>query len=67
MKSNEVHKMNNEELQTEERRLRDRLYELKAQAVTETLDNPRQLNTIRRDIARILTESRARQIQEAKA
>lgn len=67
MKSNEVHKMNDEELQVEERRLRDRLYELKAQAVTEKLDNPRQLTITRKDIARILTESRARKIQEAKA
>lgn len=59
--------MNAEELEVEQRRLRDRLYELKSQAVTEKLDNPRELTRTRRDIARILTESRARQIQEAKA
>lgn len=59
--------MNAEELEVEERRLRDSLYELKSQAVTEKLDNPRELTRTRRDIARILTESRARQIQEAKA
>ena len=67
MKSQEIHKMKDEELQVEQRRLRDRLYELKSQAVTEKLDNPRALTQARRDIARILTESRARQIQEAKA
>ena len=67
MKPEEAHKMNAEELKVEQRRLRDRLYELKAQAVTEKLENPRELTKTRRDIARILTETRARQIQEAKA
>jgi large subunit ribosomal protein L29 len=67
MKSQEIHKMNAEELKVEQRRLRDRLFELKSQAVTEKLDNPRELTKTRRDIARILTEIRAREIQEAKA
>ncbi len=59
--------MNAEELKVEQRRLRDRLFELKSQAVTEKLENPRELTKTRRDIARILTETRAREIQEAKA
>lgn len=67
MKSQEIHKMNAQELTVEQRRLRDRLFELKSQAVTEKLDNPRELTQTRRDIARILTEIRAREIQEAKA
>ena len=67
MKSQEIRKMSAEELKVEQRRLRDRLFELKSQAVTEKLDNPRELTKTRRDVARILTETRARAIQEAKA
>lgn len=64
MKANEVHKMSNEELTEEVGRLRKRLYELKSAAVTEKLEDPRQLPKLRRDVARILTEQRARQLQE---
>ena len=37
-----------------------RLFELRSQAVTEKLENPRQIPNLRRDIARILTERNAR-------
>lgn len=60
MKPAEVHKMSAEELQVEEGNLRKRLFELRSQAVTEKLENPRQLQNIRRDIARVLTEKTAR-------
>lgn len=64
MKSSEVHKMGNDELAEELDRLRKRLFELRSQAVTEKLENPRQLRHMRRDIARIQTEQRQRQLQE---
>lgn len=64
MKSSEVHKMSLDELRVEQDRLRRHLYDLKSQAVTEKLENPKQLTNTRRDIARILTEVRARQLQE---
>lgn len=60
MKAEEVHKMSDAELKEEAGRLRNRLFELRSQAVTEKLENPRQLGNIRRDIARILTEQNAR-------
>ena len=60
MKANEVHKMSEEELRQEVDRLRRRLFELKSQAVTEKLENPRELGEIRRDVARIKTEQRSR-------
>ncbi len=60
MKAKEVHKMSPEELRVEEQRLRRQLYDLRCQAVTEKLENPRQLRNIRRDIARVLTEQRTR-------
>jgi large subunit ribosomal protein L29 len=60
MKANEVHKMSEAELAEEADRLRNRLFELRSQAVTEKLENPRQLGNLKRDIARILTEQTAR-------
>ena len=67
MKVKESHKFNAEEAKVEERRIRDRIYELRSQAVTEKLENPRELGKLRKDLARLLTELRARQNQEAKA
>lgn len=67
MKANEVHKMTDEELGQEVKRLRGRLYELRTQAVTEKLENPRELGNIRRDVARLLTERRTRQTTQEKA
>ncbi|MHC4995522.1 MAG: 50S ribosomal protein L29 [Planctomycetota bacterium] len=65
MKANEVHKMSDEELKVEANRLRRHLYDLKSQAVTEKLEDPSQLGKTRRDIARLLTEQRARQNAES--
>ena len=64
MKAQEVHNMSDEELTVEEEQLRRRLYDLKAQAVTEKLENPRELGNLRRDIARLLTEGRQRQLNQ---
>jgi large subunit ribosomal protein L29 len=66
MKAQEVHNMSVEELKVEEQRLRRQLYELRSQAVTQKLENPRQLGNIRRDIARLLTEKTRRVTQESK-
>jgi len=63
MKASEVHKMSDEELTVEQKNLTGRLYELRCQAVTEKLENPRQLQNLRRDIARVKTEVRKRQLQ----
>lgn len=66
MKASETHKMSDAELAEEVGRLRTRLFELRTQAVTEKLENPRQMGDLKRDIARILTEQNARtQKQEA--
>ncbi len=64
MKATEAHKMSEQEMVEEISRLRKRLFELRSQAVTEKIENPRQLQNLRRDIARILTEQRSRQLQE---
>jgi len=63
MKASEVHAFSDEEIGVERERLRRQLYDLRAQAVTEKLENPRQMGEIRKDIARILTEQRRRQLE----
>ncbi|MDX1681862.1 MAG: 50S ribosomal protein L29 [Phycisphaeraceae bacterium] len=67
MKYDEVQNMSDEELDTEEKRLRKEIYSLRSQMVTEKLENPREIRNTRRDLARVLTESRSRQIQQEKA
>lgn len=62
MKANEVHKMSDAELVETSGQLRAKLFELRSQSVTEKLENPRQLGQIRKDIARVLTEKRSREV-----
>ena len=61
MKAKEVHKLSDEELGFEVKRLRSRLYELRCQSVTEKLEDTSQFAKIRQDIARLLTEKSIRQ------
>lgn len=60
MKAQESHKMTPEEVQQELNRLRRHLFDLRAQAVTEKLEDPTQLGKARRDIARLITEQKIR-------
>ena len=55
MKVQEIREMKTEELSMELERLRRHLFDLRAQAVTEKLEDPTQLTKTKRDIARILT------------
>lgn len=55
MKASEIREMKTEELHAELDRVRRHLFDLRAQAVTEKLENPYQLTQARKDIARILT------------
>jgi len=63
MKGKEVHKMSEEEVKVELGRLRNNLYDLRSQAVTEKVEDNSQFRKTRKDIARLLTEQsvRARQ------
>ncbi len=67
MKALEVHKLSEEELKVEHDRLRKQLFELRCQAVTEKLENPRQISNLRRDIARVLTETTSRKTKQEQA
>ena len=46
---------------------KEELFNLRFQFATGQLDNPARLNQVRRDIARVLTELRAREIAAAEA
>ena len=65
MKSGEVRQMNDEELGSELDRLRRHLFDLRSQAVTEKTEDTTIVQKTRRDIARVLTVIRERQVQSA--
>ncbi|HUS92122.1 MAG TPA: 50S ribosomal protein L29 [Phycisphaerae bacterium] len=63
MKASEIHQLSDEELQTEHERLRRHLFDVRSQAVTEKLEDPSMLTKTKRDIARILTIMRQRELE----
>ncbi len=60
MKMEVIRAMKTDELHGELERLRRHLFDLRAQSVTEKLEDPSQLGKTKHDIARVLTELRAR-------
>ncbi len=62
MKANEVHKLNAEELAVEVDRLQRKLFDQRCAVVTEKIEDPSLFPKLRRDIARIKTEQRAREL-----
>lgn len=60
MKALEVHKLTGEEIDTELVKLRRGLYDLRVQASTEKIEDPTKFKKVRRDVARLLTEQKAR-------
>ncbi len=66
MKIEEVKKLSNDEIVIELERQRRHMFDLRSQAVTEKLADPTQLTNARRDIARMLTVLRQRELQDAK-
>lgn len=65
MTGDEVRKLRDEEISIELKRVREKLYTLRTQMVTEKIENTSQLSVLRRDVARLLTESRARELAKA--
>ena len=61
MKILEIRELTDEELTSELGRLRRHLFDVRAQAVTEKLEDPSMLTKAKRDIARILTVQTERQ------
>ena len=66
MKIQEIRELTDEELASELDRLRRHLFDLRAQSVTEKLADPSMITKARRDIARILTVTKQRQMSKAK-
>ncbi len=58
----ELQQLNDDEVATRLREAKQELFNLRFQHVTGQLDNPARLGQVRRDIARIKTEIRARQL-----
>lgn len=64
MNGAEVRKLSDEEIEVETARLQRRVYDLRCQALTEKIEDPSQFKKVRRDIARLKTERRARQLKK---
>ena len=60
MKAAETREMKTPELHAELDSMRRHLFDLRAQAVTEKLENPHRLKLVQKDIARVLTVLRER-------
>lgn len=60
MDGKEVRGLKVEEIKSELARLRAKLFTLRAQSVTEKVEDNSQFRKIRRDVARLLTERKAR-------
>ena len=62
MKPNKVREMSNVELENELSNLKAELFKLRFQSATQQLDNPLQIRNVRRDIARVKTILREREL-----
>lgn len=64
MKMKEIREKETEHLNHELVEQQKHLFDLRSQAVTEKLEDPSQIHKTRKDIARLKTELRRRQLQE---
>lgn len=67
MKASELHDMTTKELDTKLADLKSELFNLRFQLATGQLDNPMRIKAIRKDIARVKTVTRERELKESKA
>ena len=67
MKAGEVKAMRDDEITVELKRLRDKLHTLRTQSLSEKIEDNSQFGDIRRDIARLKTESHRRVLEGAGA
>lgn len=63
MKGKEVHKLSDEEIEVELKRLRQKHFELRTQSVTEKIADTAQFGKVRGDVARLETERQARRLK----
>jgi len=62
MKANEIRKLSSKELEDEFKELKSELFKLRFQVATNQLDNPMMIKAVKKDIAKIKTVIRERQI-----
>ena len=62
MKAKEIRQMSVKELNTQLLELKSELFNLRFQLATGQLDNPLRINTVRKDIARVKTIVREREL-----
>ena len=67
MKPAEIRELSNEQLAEKLKENRAELFNLRFQMATSQLDNTARVGVVKKDIARILTEQRARQIAAEKS
>ena len=65
MKATEIRELSNDDLEKALKDGRAELFNLRFQMATSQLDNTARIKLVKKDIARVLTEIRARQIQAA--
>ena len=65
MKLNDIKKMSSSDLEKELVELKSELFKLRFQLATNGLDNPMKIKNTKKDIARIKTILRERELQEA--
>ena len=66
MKINKIKEMSSPDLEKELGELKNELFKLRFSLATNGLDNPMKIKEVRKDIARIKTEIKEREIKEAK-
>ena len=64
MKASEIREMNPDELVDELETLQRKLFDIRTQAVTEKLEDPSQLTKAKRDVARLKTILRERELAQ---
>ena len=67
MRYSEIQKFSSDDLQAKLQEARAELFNLRFQMATSQLDNTARVGQVKKDIARIQTEMRAREIAAAKA
>lgn len=66
MKARELRELTDEELKERERDLREELFNLRFQIATNQAENPQIIRNVRRDLARVLTILRERELATEK-
>lgn len=67
MKTAEIRELTTDDLNDKLTEARTELFNLRFQMATSQLDNTARVNTVKKDIARVLTEQRAREIAAEKS